>query len=199
VSPASGWSPTPDKAARVAIDRAVLDAARLGPRIVVLCNTMVYGTGTGTGTGLNPDSVQIPRLARQARANGVVRHIGSGANVWSNVHLGDVCDLYLRALDAAPASSFYFVENGEDSFADIVGAIAGALGLGAPEAWSIEEARVPLRRRQARTPQPNSPPTTQLWTSLAPAPSAQSACARSTSPARSADTPTRTRRGSFLG
>jgi nucleoside-diphosphate-sugar epimerase len=132
----SGWSPAPDKAARVAIDRAVLDAARLGPRTVVLCNTMVYGTGTG----LNPDSVQIPRLVRQARASGVVRHVGPGANVWSNVHLDDVCDLYLRALDAAPAGSFYFVENGEASFADIADAIADALALGAPEPWSVEEA-----------------------------------------------------------
>jgi nucleoside-diphosphate-sugar epimerase len=132
----SAWTPAPDKAARVAIDRAVLDAAQLGPRTVVLCNSMIYGTGTG----LNPDSVQIPRLVRQARTSGVVRHVGPGANTWSNVHLDDVCELYLRALRAARPGSFYFVENGEESFAAIAAAIAAALRLGPPEPWPVEDA-----------------------------------------------------------
>ena len=136
MDPATGWTPTPDKAARVAIDRAVLDAAKHGPRTVVLCNSMIYGTGTG----LNPDSVQIPRLVQQARTSGVARHIGPGANIWSNVHLDDVCDLYLRALEHAPPGAFYFVENGEETFTAITAAIAAALHLGPPQPWDIDNA-----------------------------------------------------------
>ncbi|NIH82279.1 NAD-dependent epimerase/dehydratase family protein [Amycolatopsis viridis] len=136
VAEGAGWQPAPDKAARVAIDRAVLAAADRGVRSVVLCNSMIYGTGLG----LSADSVQIPRLVATSRRTGVVRHIGPGANIWSNVHLADVCDLYLRALDGATPGSFYFVENGEASFREITETIAGALGLPGPEPLDIESA-----------------------------------------------------------
>jgi hypothetical protein len=39
-----------------------------------------------------------------------------------------------------PAGSFYFVENGEASFAQIAQAFARRLGLGKPQSWSVEEA-----------------------------------------------------------
>ncbi|MCG5220999.1 NAD-dependent epimerase/dehydratase family protein [Streptosporangium sp. KLBMP 9127] len=136
IAPGTSWTPAPDKAARAAIDRHVMAAADLGVRSAVLCNTMVYGTGTG----LNPDSVQIPRLVRAARESGVARHIGSGENIWSNVHLDDACDLYLRALDSAAPGSFFFVENGETRFKDITAAIASALGVPGPESMDIAAA-----------------------------------------------------------
>jgi nucleoside-diphosphate-sugar epimerase len=131
----SPWRPAPEKAARVAIDRLVIDAA--GVRSVVLCNSLIYGHGRGPGR----DSVQIPALVRQARASGVTRHVGAGRNVWSNVHIDDVVELYVLALAKAPAGSFLFVENGEASFAGIAAAIATALGQERPpEPWDIESA-----------------------------------------------------------
>jgi nucleoside-diphosphate-sugar epimerase len=136
VAEGGAWQPAPDKAARVAIDREVLAAAGNGVRSVVLCNTMVYGAGLG----LSADSVQIPRLVATARRTGVVRHIGPGRNIWSNVHLADACDLYLRALDGAAPGSFHFVENGEASFAEITQAIATALRLAGPEPIELEPA-----------------------------------------------------------
>ncbi|HEY1176995.1 MAG TPA: NAD(P)H-binding protein, partial [Phytomonospora sp.] len=39
------WEPEPDKAARVALDRAVLAASDRGVRSAVLCNTLIYGHG----------------------------------------------------------------------------------------------------------------------------------------------------------
>lgn len=127
--------PTADKAKRVAIDQLVLDSAARGIRSAVLCNTLIYGHGA-----LPRDSVQLPRLLKQARKSGVVRHVGRGLNIWSNVHIDDVADLYLLALERTPAGTFYFVESGEASFRDMSAAIATALGLGAPQDWPLEAA-----------------------------------------------------------
>ncbi|MYM67802.1 NAD-dependent epimerase/dehydratase family protein [Pseudoduganella sp. FT55W] len=127
---------TADKAARVGIDKLVLDAANKGVRSAVLCNTLIYGHGA-----LPRDSVQLPRLLKQARKSGIVRHVGPGRNIWSNVHIDDVVDLYLLALDKTEAGAFYFVESGEAAFRDMSAAIAKALNLGEPQDWPLEQAK----------------------------------------------------------
>jgi len=137
--------PVPGKLARVAIDRLIRDGASRGVRSVVLCNTMIYGNGTG----LARDSAQIPGLANRARKTGVVRHVGKGLNVWSNVHVEDVAEIYRLALAKAPAGAFYFVENGEASYRDICASIARRLGLGAPQAWPFAEAAKELGENSA--------------------------------------------------
>ncbi len=129
-------TPTPDKAARVAIDDLVLAAAGQGVRSAVLCNTLIYGHGA-----LPRDSVQLPRLLKQARKSGMVRHVGRGLNIWSNVHIDDVVDLYLLALEKTPAGTFYFVESGEAAFRDMSNAIAQALQLPPAQDWPLQQAR----------------------------------------------------------
>lgn len=127
---------TPDKAARVAIDDLVIASAKQGVRSAVLCNTLIYGKSLG----VNRDSVQLPRLLKQARKSGVVRHVGPGENVWSNVFIEDVVDLYALALEKTPAGTFYFVESGEASFADMSNAMAEAMGLGQAQDWPLKDA-----------------------------------------------------------
>jgi nucleoside-diphosphate-sugar epimerase len=124
-------APLADKAARVAIDRAVLAA-----RGIVLCNTMIYGAALGPPA----QSVQIPALVRQAKSSGTVRYIGRGLNRWSNVHIADVAALYALAIVKAPAGSFIYVESGEESLGEIARAIAARLKLGAAQSWSAEAA-----------------------------------------------------------
>ena len=126
--------PLPEKASRVAIDRLVLSAA--GIRSVVLCNTMIYGNALGPPAR----SVQIPALVQQAKASGVVRYIGRGLNRWSNVHIADVATLYVLALAKARAGTFMYVESGEEALGEVAKAVAAWLGLGAPQAWSAEQA-----------------------------------------------------------
>lgn len=126
----------PEKAARASLDQLIRDAAQRGVRSVILCNTMIYGNGLGASA----NSVQIPPLVAQAQKSGIARYVGQGVNVWSNVHIKDVVELYLLALKNAPVGSFYFVENGEASYADIVSAIAKRLKLGEPQSWPVEEA-----------------------------------------------------------
>ncbi|WP_250435744.1 NAD-dependent epimerase/dehydratase family protein [Caballeronia sp. ATUFL_F2_KS9A] len=128
--------PTPDKAPRVAIDNLVLDAAKRGVRSTVLCNTLIYGHGAVRDTA----SVQLPRLERQARKSGIVRHVGRGLNIWSNVHIDDVVTIYRLALEKSPAGTFYFVESGDAQFRDMTVAMAKALDLRGPEDWPLEEA-----------------------------------------------------------
>ncbi|WP_285417932.1 NAD-dependent epimerase/dehydratase family protein [Pseudomonas sp. efr-133-TYG-5] len=128
--------PTVDKAARVAIDQLILAAAQDGVNSAVICNTLIYGHSLG----VHRDSVQLPRLLRQARKSGVVRHVGSGQNIWSNVHIEDVVALYLLALTRNVPGTFYFVESGEAAFIDMTTAMAEALQLGAPQDWPLKDA-----------------------------------------------------------
>jgi nucleoside-diphosphate-sugar epimerase len=128
--------PTVDKADRVAIDNLVLAAAKDGVNSGVICNTLIYGRSLG----VKRDSVQLPRLLKQARKSGVVRHVGSGQNIWSNVHIEDVVALYLLALTRNVPGTFYFVESGEASFIDMTTAMAEALNLGKPQDWPLQDA-----------------------------------------------------------
>jgi nucleoside-diphosphate-sugar epimerase len=129
------YTPSPTRAARVAIDDMV--RAMPGARTVVICPSLIYGPGRG----LNPDSVQVPWLIALAEKAGIAKHIGPGENRWANVHIDDLVTLYLEAIEAAPAGSFYFAENGENSMREACEAISRMLGQGGrTQAMSIEEA-----------------------------------------------------------
>lgn len=127
--------PEPDKEHRVALNKLIVDAAP-GVRTVVLCNSLIYGDTLGAPA----QSVQIPPLVAQARESGIARYIGRGLNIWSNVHIADMADLYLLALEKAPAGSFYYVENGETAFGNLVQSIADALNLGEAQSWPAADA-----------------------------------------------------------
>jgi nucleoside-diphosphate-sugar epimerase len=104
---------------------------------MVICPSLIYGAGRG----VNARSIQVPWLIDLARKHGVPKHIGRGENIWSNVHVDDLVDLYLLALDRAPAGAFYYVENGESSMRAACQAIGRMLGLGErTEAMTLEEA-----------------------------------------------------------
>jgi nucleoside-diphosphate-sugar epimerase len=96
---------------------------------------MIYGRGRG----FNRHSVQVPMLIRQAKKDDAARYIGRGLNVWSNVHIDDLVDLYLLALDKALAGSFFFAENGEAQLKAIVEEIGRQLNLPA-KTWAESEA-----------------------------------------------------------
>ncbi len=98
------FTPQPEKAMRVAIDNQVLAAAKDGLRTIVIRPTLIYGRGLGV-PGI---SVQLPKLIDVAKKHGVPRHVGRGLNIWGHVHIADVVELFLLALDKAkPGSTFY--------------------------------------------------------------------------------------------
>lgn len=130
-------APRFEKAGRVAIDRAVLQAALDGVHGVVICPTMIYGDGLGT----KRDSIQVPWLIEIAIESGAGRHVGAGENLRSTVHVADLADLYVLAIERAPAGSFFFAESGACRLGDIAAAIGRMLGFGErTEALSLTEA-----------------------------------------------------------
>jgi nucleoside-diphosphate-sugar epimerase len=139
------WVINPFKQARRDIDMLVLSGVNDGVKTAVICPSLIYGVGTG----LNPHSVQIPFLASNAREKGAVEIVGKGLNVWSNVHIEDVASLYQLVLEKGPGGAFYFVENGEASYAELAAALAQRLGLrdvvhlepeAAAERWGVARA-----------------------------------------------------------
>jgi nucleoside-diphosphate-sugar epimerase len=104
-------TPSPARAARVALNELILSYRDKGCRPVIICPSLIYGLGHGA----NPDSVQVPLLIKLAGKRGNAAHAGPGENVWSNVHIDDLVPLYALAIEKAPAGAFYFAENGEHS------------------------------------------------------------------------------------
>ena len=131
------FTPQPEKAMRVAIDNQVLAAARHGLRTIVIRPTLIYGRGIGVAS----TSVQIPKLIDVARKARVPRHVGRGLNIWGNVHIADVADLFVLALEKAQPGSLFYAENGETNFKTVARSIGRMLGLGdATQDWPIGEA-----------------------------------------------------------
>lgn len=129
------FTPQPEKAMRVAIDRQVLTAK--GVRGIVIRPTLIYGRGVGIAA----TSIQLPKLIDVARKAGVPRHVGRGLNIWGHVHIADVADLYLLALDKAPAGSLFYAESGEANFKSVAQSIGRMLGLGdKTQDWPIGDA-----------------------------------------------------------
>jgi nucleoside-diphosphate-sugar epimerase len=130
-------TPSPARAARVALNDFILSYRDKGCRPVVICPSLIYGLGHGAA----PHSMQVPLLIHLARKRGCAAHVGPGENIWSNVHIDDLVTLYALAIVKAAAGAFFFAENGENSMREMCEAINRMLGYeAAPSAMSMEEA-----------------------------------------------------------
>ncbi len=131
------FKPSSGRAARAALNERILASKERGFRPIIVCPSLIYGLGHGA----TEHSMQVPWLIDVARKHGIAKHFGPGENIWSNVHIDDLIDLYARALDHAPAGSFYFAENGENSMRELCEAINTMLGFtGQPQAMTLAEA-----------------------------------------------------------
>src|SRR3954453_5634507 len=82
-------TPTPARAARVALNDRILSYRDKGCRPVIICPSLIYGLGHG----VEPHSTQVPLLIELARKRGCAAHAGPGENIWSNVHIDDLVAL----------------------------------------------------------------------------------------------------------
>ncbi|HEX2076309.1 MAG TPA: NAD-dependent epimerase/dehydratase family protein [Longimicrobium sp.] len=118
---------------RAEVERGVIDAAKRGLRPVVLRPGVVYGRGGGTpGT-----------FVSSARRKGIVRYAGDGRQRWAFVHVEDLADLYVLALDAPAGTVLNAVSGPSLPVREVAEAAAEANGARA-EAWPLEDARAVL-------------------------------------------------------
>ena len=131
------FTPDPQKQPRVDLDKLVLNAAKDGITSIVICPCLIYGKGSG----IKSESQQIPNLANEARRSGVAKCIGRGENIWSTVHIDDLTELYLKAIENEQGGLFLFAESGEITFKEIAQTIKAALNLkNEVLEWPVQEA-----------------------------------------------------------
>ncbi|MDP4334854.1 NAD-dependent epimerase/dehydratase family protein [Curtobacterium sp. A7_M15] len=80
---------------------------------------LVFGRG---GTGL------VTGLIEAAATNGVATYIGDGSNAWYPVHVDDLADLYVRAIEHPVAGVFNAVGSVPFTFRELAGAIGDLTG-----------------------------------------------------------------------
>ncbi|PIF44579.1 nucleoside-diphosphate-sugar epimerase [Chryseobacterium sp. 52] len=128
--------PRLEMASRVLINNYVLQSAKKNIRSIVIVPTMVYGTGSG----LKKDSIQLPALINFSKKKGFGAYFGPGENRWSNLHVEDLADLYVLALEKAKAGSLYYAENGSSTIKNLAENISRNYHLQPAQSVSVQEA-----------------------------------------------------------
>ncbi|MEM9542128.1 MAG: SDR family oxidoreductase [Cyanobacteria bacterium P01_E01_bin.42] len=124
-------------ARRGALEKTVLEAQNRDIRTVVIRPGLVYGHG---------GSDVFHMFAGLARQAGCGRTIGEGNNVCSVVHVDDLADLYLSALENSPSGTLFNAASEEEpTMLDIAFAIGRAMNFtNPPSVWPVEEASAAL-------------------------------------------------------
>jgi nucleoside-diphosphate-sugar epimerase len=128
--------PRLEMASRVLINNHVLQSAQKGIKSIIIVPTMVYGEGLG----IKKSSIQIPALINFSMEKGHGIYFGEGENIWSNLHIEDLADLYVLALEKAKGGSIYYAENGSSSIKSIAENISKKYNLEPAKSLSIQDA-----------------------------------------------------------
>ena len=127
---AAPLSPPPERAWRLPLERRVLASGDRGIRPVVIRPCFVYGRAGGVAA----------RLVDGARHAGVARYIDAGDNRFSTVHVDDLADLYLLALESERASGPHNASSGEVAQRELAEAVGRLIGTSVTS-WPLAEAR----------------------------------------------------------
>jgi nucleoside-diphosphate-sugar epimerase len=118
---------------RQVLEGEILAAAADGVHPVVIRPGWVYGNWGGTAM----------MMYGSAKEHGAARYVGDGRNRWTTVHADDLADLYLLALEKAPAASiFNGVHGAAIPLIEIARAASeGAGAEGRVAEWPLDDAR----------------------------------------------------------
>src|SRR5215210_2896205 len=121
---------------RQKVEERVLDGAKRAIRSVVIRPAIVYGRGGGIPAG----------FVESARTGGAAQHVGTGENRWPFVHVDDLADLYLLALEKAPPGTRLLGVSGPSyPVRDVAAAASRGAGAGGKTVgWPLEEARAKI-------------------------------------------------------
>jgi nucleoside-diphosphate-sugar epimerase len=115
------------------VNKIVLAAAKKNPGNVftaIVCPPTIYGPGRGPD---NQRSVQGPDMANAVLKRGKGFQLGEGKNIWTEVHVQDLSEVFLALVAAALEGGgkatwndegFYFTENGEFMWGEVAQKIA---------------------------------------------------------------------------
>ncbi|KXG49812.1 Semialdehyde dehydrogenase, NAD-binding [Penicillium griseofulvum] len=115
------------------VDEIIIGAGQQSPasvKVAVVCPPTIYGPGRGPG---NTKSIQAYLLSAAVlkRKHGIL--VGKGENIWHQVHVQDLSNVYLALGEAASVGGgkatwnnegYYLAENGSFVWGDIQRAIA---------------------------------------------------------------------------
>jgi len=120
------FTPSEWAAVRVETERKLL--ACDGVRTMIVRPPMIWGNG---------GSFQVPAFFEAAARTGRVPYVGQGLNLYSNVHVDDLADLFRLALERGEDGAIYHAVAGEVAWRGIAEAVAAVTGT---EAHGIEMA-----------------------------------------------------------
>ena len=116
-------------APRADTEKAVLNAT--GVRGIVIRPGLVYGEGRG---------YDLPNLIALTKTHGAAPHLGIGGIRQGYVHLDDLVELYVLALERAPAGTMLHGVTDEIALGDLAFAVSRLVGVGGrTEALSLME------------------------------------------------------------
>lgn len=91
----------PARAPHRLVDLDVFAASKSGSvKTYLVVPPTVFGRGLGPFAE-HRVSIQIPRLIYQSLISERVQYVGTGENIWANVHVADLAELYLLILEGA--------------------------------------------------------------------------------------------------
>ena len=128
------YEPLPFVAWRAENEQKTVAAAQQGIKSIVLRPVIVYGGEEGI----------IDNLIQQAQKTSKVIYVDNGENYWSLVHVEDLADLYLLALEKAQPGALYNASTEYLPAKEIAELIAKAAGNAQAKSLSLEEARQAL-------------------------------------------------------
>lgn len=104
---------------RVETENLVRQYAHKGVKAMVIRPPLIWGHG---------GSYQIPGIFESVEKTGSACYLGLGLHLYSNVHVDDLADVYLRAIDCGVAGALYHAVAGEANFKQIAQAVAQVMG-----------------------------------------------------------------------
>ena len=106
--------------ARLETETMVRSFAERGMRAMVVRPPLMWGNG-GCKT--------IENLYASAAKTGAVCYLGAGLNLYSNVHVEDMAEAFMLALEKGIGGALYHCVSGEENFRSMAEAIARHLGV----------------------------------------------------------------------
>ncbi|TZG25734.1 NAD-dependent epimerase/dehydratase family protein [Sphingomonas montanisoli] len=106
------------RAWRLPTEDMVRTAGLEGVAGMVIRPPLIYGRGGST---------QVPAIFKSVRTTGSACYVGAGLNLYSNVHVDDLADLYWLVATNGASGALYHAVSGEADFRSIAEAVASVL------------------------------------------------------------------------